>query len=1176
MKKLLFGDMVPPCRIPFTKQLLLTMKLTAIILLAACLTASARGNAQNITLSEKNAPLEKIFREIKRQTGYSFLYSSEVLKQARTVDIDVRNATLAQVLNTCFVNQPLSWELEDKTVIVKPKPQEPMKEGALPPPIDVKGRIVNENGDPVLATVQVKGDKGKGTTTNDQGFFELKSIDDNATLVITGVGIETFEVKLNGRTTLALTAKIKATAMGDVTVTVNTGYQQIPKERATGSFVKINNELFNRSASPDIISRLRGVTPSLLFDERSGSPKLNIRGLSTILANDQPLIVVDNFPFNGDINTINPNDVEDISILRDAAASSIWGVRAGNGVIVITTKKGTKNRPVQVGINTNLTIGDKPDLFYQSRMSTSDFIDVEKMLFDNGYFDATINNTVQMPSVSPVVEILLKARSGVISQSEATSQLNALRNFDVRNELNKHFYKKSVNQQYAININGGTDKYTYYFSSGFDRNLSSQVGNQNNRISLNTQQSFRPIKNLEINAGLVYTQSQIETDFTVGQINMGTRAIYPYARLTDNQGNPVPIIKNYREGFSQQAMNMGYLNWDFNPIKELSYTDRKNRLTNIRAATGIKYSFIEGISAEIRYQYETQVGKARELQPIESYGARDLINRFTRVSGTTITRGIPVGGILTFRNNELVSHNGRAQVNVNRTFNRHGIVALAGIEVREVETEGYSNLFYGYDPLLGSSIAVNYAQSYQQYPSNSFAAVPGSTSVTGTVDRFRSYFANAAYTYNKKYTLSLSGRIDQSNLFGVNANQRSNPLWSAGAKWDIDKESFYNLDFLPVLKLKATYGYSGNIDQTTTAFATANFTSTTYTGLNAARISNPPNPELRWEKIGIFNLGFDFGLKNDVLTGSIEFYKKKGVDLFGQGPLDPTTGFAFFKGNIASIKGRGWDIELNSANIRNKYFKWTSNFFFNYATEEITKFELTQTSTAGYFADNSIVRAPVTYTPVVGKPLFAIYSLRWAGLDPITGAPRGWLNRQPSTDYVSLISFASFDSAIYHGRAMPSVLGALRNTIDYKGLSLSVNITYRFGYYFRRTSVDYNALFSQYYSHGDYANRWQKPGDESFTNVPSMVYPANASRDIFYQRSEVLVEKGDHIRLQDIQLSYQFNKAKIGKLAFKQLQFYCYINNIGILWRANKAGLDPDYQNWPAPKTYAVGIRTTF
>src|SRR5690606_28567210 len=266
---------------------------------------------------------------------------------------------------------------------------------------------------------------------------------------------------------------------------------------------------------------------------------------------------------------------------------------------------------------------------------------------------------------------------------------------------------------------------------------------------------------------------------------------------------------------------------------------------------------------------------------------------------------------------------------------------------------------------------------------------------------------------------------------------------------------------------------------------------------------------------------------------------------------------------------------------------WSTRFAFSNATEKVTNYNTKPLASNFLFIDASVPGYIVQLAPNVGKPLFGLYSYYWGGLDAETGNPLGYLDNVPSMEYSRIISAAnSYDSLVYHGRATPAVFGSLMNTFAFKGFSLSVNLTYKFGYWFRRSSVDYNMLFSTYNGHADYVTRWQKKGDEARTHVPSMIYPLNRSRETFYSRSSILVERGDHIRLQDVQLTYELPFAVVHQLGLQSVKLYAYVANIRVIWRANKVGMDPDYATTrltgsrglvlPQPTTYALGINVSF
>ncbi|MEO6521005.1 MAG: SusC/RagA family TonB-linked outer membrane protein [Mucilaginibacter sp.] len=1151
---------------------------------ALSLVASAKSQVleKEITIRIDKKNLKEAFDKISAKVAVPIIYSNSTELFRSIVSVQVRNKPLKQLLDNLLAPYPLTYQVIDEKIIISHQDKNtilavPLKEA---PKIPVKGKVTGGQGEPLPgATIRIKGDKNV-TVTDTSGEFKLADVPLNVIIQISYIGYKTREITINGNVKyLNIVLETDAASLNEVIV--STGYQDIAPERATGSFVKVNNELLNRSVSTDVISRLENVTSGLLFDRRSGgAPKLDIRSRSTILANDQPLIVLDNFPYDGDINNINPNDVENITVLKDAAAASIWGVRAGNGVIVITTKKGKYNQPMKVDFNANLNLGQKPQLSKLPWISSSDYIDLEKTLFAQGYYDANAANTTNPTPFTPVVELLYAAKNGTISDASANTQIDAMKQHDVRKDIAKYLYRTSVNQQYALNLSGGSEKQKYYFSAGYDKNLDNIVGNGNNRLTLRAANTFKPVKDLELNTDLIYTQTQTRNnglDYTSVSDGAGT-AIYPYAQLADNDGNPLAIARDYRRSFVQTAQSSGLLNWQYVPLNEINISNNKSVLSDIRLNTSARYTLINALNAEVRYTYERSELNNRNLYSQDTYYTRNLINTYTSVnSNGSLNRPVPLGGILDQSYSIINSNAVRGQFNFDQSWKENRITAIAGMEVRQVEINGNGNRTYGFnDNILTYNSQINYSSQMPTYDGN-FNYIPYSnTKFSGRFDANVSYYSNVAYTFKDRYTLSGSARFDQSNLFGVRTNQKGVPLWSVGGSWSVDKEPYYKVTWLPILKLRATYGYNGNLDKSLSAYTTAVYSqSLAGSGLNYASIVNPPNPELRWEKVGIANLGVDFSTQKNIVSGSLEYYRKKGTDLLGYAPVDATAGITSYKGNVADIASQGFDVILNTRNI-DKDFKWYSNILFSYATDKVTKYLLQSTSVTNFTADASLTRASDLISPLVGKPVFGIYSYKWAGLDPATGDPMGYLpDGSISKDYAAFAGLKPGD-LVYNGPARPCVFGSFRNTFSYKNFSLSANIIYRFGYYFHKPSINYNALLTTWNGSSDYASRWQKTGDEKITNVPSMVYPANTSRDDFYNNSSILVEKGDNIRLQDVNISYALDRASLKRIPFQSLRFYVYANNLGILWRANHSGIDPDYPVLPPQKTLAVGVNATF
>lgn len=963
-------------------------------------------------------------------------------------------------------------------------------------------------------------------------------------------------------------------------VVVSTGYQTLSKDKTLGSYNHIDNRLVNRAVSTDVLSRLENITPALLFDRRfDGSPSLSIRGQSTIQSEESPLVIVDNFPYEGDLDNLNPNDIESITILKDAAAASIWGVRAGNGVIVITTKKGRLEQPMTIQINNSVTIGRKPDVFDNPQfLNASDFIDVEQSLFDQNYYSWMEDYSAQ-PAMSPVVELLIARRDGQINETEAQTQLDRYRQLDVRRDFSKYLYQNSVNRQHSFSMKGGGSAVSYYLSGGLDQNQENLVRNELDRVTVNSMLTYHPTASLEISSGIQYAHSrQAQNNGGSAAITSGgTYGLYPYARLADDNGNPLAVVRDFNTAFVSQAQGNGLLDWSYVPLQELQNKDYTIQTDDIRINTAVNYRLTSWLKVEGRYQYENQDRHIRDYQSQEAYYTRNLINQYAYTDGEgTLRFPVPQGGILDNSYLSLVSHSGRAQLNVDKNWGeRHRLSVLAGTEVRQARTTGLSDRVYGYSDELLTTTRVDYTASYLLSPTGSTSTIPDRSSLTYLTDRNRSYYGNLSYTLQGRYMLTASARKDESNLFGVDANNKGVPLWSAGVGWQISSEEFFPLhDLLPVLKLRSTYGYSGNVNKSLTAYATGYYRTNSVTDLPYVQVMTPPNPNLRWEKVKMVNFGIDFESKNHLLSGSVEYYLKRGEDLIGRAPLDPTIGYSVggrneFIGNNSALKGHGLDVQLN-VHQRIGKLNWTTQLLYSKATNKITRYDYESNTISSYFSSIA--------TPVPGNPRYSIYSLEWAGLDPETGDPQIYLDGEVTKDYASVLSNLSLEDLVYSGPALPTDFGSLRNNFRLGDFTMGFTISYKFGYYFRRPSLSYSALFNNWIGHEEYGERWMKPGDEQFTQVPSMpVAGTSSSRDFVYTYADILVEKGDHIRFQDINVSYDLRRSKHRWLPFSKVSVYGYVNQLGIIWRANKQGLDPDYifRLYPASPTYSFGINIT-
>lgn len=1170
------------------------MKLTLFLLTAVLMSASAKSVAQTLTLSGKNLALEKVFESVKKQTGYVFLYPKTVLAKAKPVTVNAQNMPLEEFLKLIFKDQPLGYVIDSKTINVTPyraSNDRPASSPVIanegndpsnhhPALIDIKGRILNERNEPVVATIMIKGST-RATTSNEQGFFELKGVEERAILVISGVNIETMEWRLSGKTELELRARTKIKEE-DEAVVINTGYDRIAKERFVGSYSQLDSASYHRRAGMGIIERLDGTVTGLQFNKKQQEltiPNIQVRGVSTLVGirnapNGEPLIILNNFPYDQGLNSINPNDVESITVLKDAAAASIWGARAGNGVIVITTKKGKYNQAVSVKASSNFMLNEMPDLYYYPQLSSSEFIDFEKYMYSAQFYAPLVNNTLSYPAISPVVEILSRVERGLMTQEEADALIDPLRNLDLRTDVEKYILKKSLQQQHHLSIAGGSEKLRYALSLGY--NITSppvKNSRSDDQITINSNIGFKPSKNFEIRSNIMLSQGNARAAST--EISGGSW-FYPYSRLMNEDGTYAAVVKDIRMGYVDTVGGGALLDWSYRPLQEIALYDRTITTRSAIVSLDATYQVTNWLSAQLVSQFGFTTNSVRDFQSVESYAVRNQVNNLTNLFETTpmLRNPLPIGNILDLSEGQSVSNSLRAQLIVNKSWGSlHKLNGMISSDISDAQSSGKQSRFYQYNNETGAyNNNIDYVNYYPVYGPRGAVSRVGANNAyrEGITSRNVSLAGNMSYNYANRYTFYASARRDGSNIFGQNTNNRWKPLWSVGGGWDIDRESFYKLNWLPQLKLRASYGYSGNVNNTISPLTAMEYRGyASYTQLPYAQILAPANPDLRWEKVRMINVGVDFSVVSDRIGGSVEWFHKKSTDLIAGIVFPPSRGYESYTVNVGSMKGHGVEINLHSKNITGPV-EWTSSFGLSYTKMIVTSVYMPNFYRASDFLSYAL-------NPAIGRVAFGLSSYSWAGLDPVTGDPQGYLDGKVSKDYMA-IGNDSVDNQVFHGSAIPLYTGFLRNNIRWKNLTISANITYRLNFYFRKPTFEVSQL-SMGTVHTDYFLRWQQPGDELRTTVPSLGYPVDPSlngRDLFYRFASVNVLRGDNIRLQDIQAQYTISNLK--KLGIKSADFFLYVNNLNmILWRKNKSGLDPDFVDAgsriiPTPRSWTLGF----
>lgn len=1204
-----------------------TMRLTTLLLL---LLLSATGFAQQIMLNEKDVPIKVIIEKIQHQTSYDFVYTAQLLKNTGKVSISVKAADIKTVMDIILKDQPLSYTVDENTIVLKEKAA---PKGTDITFIDLVGEVSNEHGIGLPgATIRLQGTQIQ-VATDQAGAYKMLRVPDNGHLILSYVGYQSDTIAIRGRTTINMVMKQSSIEMKGVAI-VSTGLQDLPKERATGSFEVITKEQLQHSTDPNLVRRLEGITTSLDFrndlrPNNSASPNarqsplanLTIRGKNTL--NDavsadlngnysgQVLVVIDGIASPYSIDKVNPNDVESVTILKDAAAASIWGSRAANGVIVIKTKRGGYNRAPRLTFNSNINMTEKVDLFYNKTMSVSDFIDAQAAYFEQRNRplpDLSISHLYGQEIKSPVAEIVDAWKfKHTLTDAQAAAQLDALRTNDIRKDYDQYFLRNAVTQSYSLGLDGGSQRFNYRLSAGWDKTINNTKNSDYNRLAVGYSMSVKPIDKLELQGNISYNVQNNNEQAPLNRITGVTDAtFYPYSRLVDDNGHYNELAKMYRQGFADavdKAYGDNFLSYHYVPLNDINEGYNKLKSQNLNLNFSANYRLLKGLSAQVTYNYNTGRNNDNTLYRVNSFYMRNMINYFTTspVSVDPMTfdpvapfnRQLPLGGqyttVLTNSNN----HTLRGQLNYDHTWHeKHQLSAIAGLDMAQSYSLAKSDGYYGYDEGTlytnnkldyKTMIPIAFAEDFSGYNGE---YIPNLS--TGFIDnkiRTLSYYTNAAYTYDTRYTLSGSLRKDLSSEFGRGTNQKATPYYSVGGSWNIHNESFYHWALVPSLTFRTTYGYNGNVNPS--VIARPLITYSVFNGTNNLPYAYTTfgtgitNSQLRPERTGVLNLGLDFQFKGNRISGNIQYYSKKTTDLIAGGALDPSTGYTNITYNTGNLQGHGVELSLNTLNVRYGAFKWNTNFLFAYNRVKVTKLYATATSEAGAAVTNS------TGSYNEGYDLSRLFGYQWAGLDPKTGDPQGYLdgnivsvsNTVAGNNNFKAIQNAPMSTLKYFGSAVPVYYGSLRNTFSYKEFSISANLLYKLGYFVRRPQsqvVNYGTLYSGNSLQGEeYNNRWQKPGDELTTNVPSAAMSTgNTNRDNFYYYSAVNVIKGDHIRLQEINLSYTVKVKPQSRI--KSPRLYANISNLGIIWRANDKGIDPEVFDFPLPRAYSLGFSTNF
>lgn len=1175
---------------------------------------SYSAQAQNVTINFKDASLETVLKEVAKQVNYEVFYTQKLLKDAKPVTINLKNSSLKETLNRIFSTQNLKYNLANQTIVVTASKDKTESLGN--DLIRVSGKVTNNKNESFPGVTVTLSGTNKTSITDFDGSFTFDNVPSNGILELSGLTIETKSIAINGRNTLTVIVEDKVAAMKEVVVT---GYQTIARSNFTGAISKIDEKTLNENINSNLSSAIEGRVAGLMFQKNPsglGSDQPILRGIGTF-SSDQvgysPLVVIDGLPTELTLDEINPYDIESVDVLKDAAAASIYGSRAANGIIVLTTKKG--NGKLKVTINSDFFISDKPNLRDMNYASTSDMIDFEQAVYNRER--ARFADTATMFSsygdignsspkyYSPLYQLNRNLEEGKIDNAAYNSTLAQWRKNDYNKDYRDNVWQNELRQRYNVAFSGSTSKQNTYVSLNYDQSKGRIKYNSGRNFNLYAKSSFQVNNWLNATFGVNGTYSNEDvTEYDLGNYDIQKR----YERITDDNGNLVQSsFSSVKDGFtSSGALNpamveklaglSGFKSTNFNVLDALKEGLEEQNSLSLRTFANIKAKLWKGLSYNTQFQYEVRKNDREQYYDINSYRMRYAINALTGYNPTTnaytYVEGFSTGGRYKQSSSQASNYSFRNQLDFNQEFadGKHSVNALVGTEMRETFLpRSIEQVRYGYDPVtLSSAVLNNLALSQTGVPSYIFGNNRTLSALGRTqqeiLHRYFSIFSTASYTYLSKYNITGSYRIDKADLFGVDPKYKNRPLWSAGLGWNVSNENFMKeVKWITMLKLRSTYGINGNVDQSTTPYITATRRNDNlYQSLQYTNITAQPNPMLRWEKTQSTNVGIDYSLFRAKLNGSIDLYHKYSTDLLATTDLDPTVGALSRRINAGALLNKGIEFTVGSEWYNNGNFRINSNLVFAFNETTVKKVTRAQTTAASYvssptnfFVENDFFNSMYAYQyggTVNGYP----YVLDENGNPSITFDANG----NPIS--TSIKSITNPDALVNVGTLMPTYTGSLSQRFSYKQFDLNFLFVFSGGNVMRKETIDMSSdavnlsgITDRYTDANPNGNtRLYVDFDESVRN-----YAGTISSQ--WRNSTANVVDGDYIKLRNISFGYILPKAFANRISITSAKFTFQMNNIWY-WSAAGNHIDPEVytvnsgtRNLPLPKTYLFGFNLT-
>lgn len=1133
-----------------------TIKVLAMILIFITTQSFININDQKITLKMENASLEQILWKLIEQTKFEFAYSDQDIASPMKVDINVQNESLDIFLQDILNKFNLEYKIAQDVIVINRKAQQNSTNRELTQQQKriVSGIVTDKSENPLPGvSVMLKG-TSTGVATDLMGKFSI-SISDNPNniLVFSFIGMQTKEIEIGNQSKVFIELEELTELIDEVLVVA---YGTTKKSSFSGSATSIKSKDLIKNPASSFEKALQGKVAGLQVATASGQPgattSYRIRGSGSLNASNEPLYVIDGvattssdysvvaedaYSTSSILASINPQDIESITVLKDAAAASLYGSRAANGVVLITTKSG-KQGEGKISLNLQLGVASVPktfDLMNSSEYYKTIFTDYYKTRISDGYSasDAATWANAQTQG-------LITFNPYNISQPyDANGNIVPNAQIIVDTDWQDEVFNPAMTQDYNLSFSGGSKQINYFFSGGYYNQEGTSPAANYSRYSFksNISTDIKPWLKAGMNALFSYSIQNTEVSSGAGASPLYNSLYFPSGvpvYQTDSQGNYILDTEG-----NKQFNWINPVSKDFNPLA-IPYMDIWKTKT---------YRLISSLFAEI---------KIMDNLKFKTTFSPDYVNLYeTKFWNKEHGNGPAYGGRSERHQTHDLMYTSTNTLNYTQTIaDKHNISAMLGSEMWNSTRE--------YVLAQGTNFAFNFMNELAG------ATNPLAPSSYTSKEYLISYFARTEYNYDNKYYFSASFRRDGSSVFG--ANNKWGNFYSLGGSWKLEKEHFLkDVAWIDALKVRTSYGTSGNNQglgryQSLGLWAAgSDYNYANYAGFSHIQLANP---ELGWEKQAMFNIGVDYAFFNHKLYGSLEYYNKVSTDLLYNYPLPTSHGFESIMRNLAEVKNSGFEFELGAEIIRNKDMSWNLNFNLSSSVDKIK--DLANTP--------DVVMSTTKKIWKVGYSQYEFYMPTWAGVDKETGEPL-WVKGEGTTS-----TYSAADNQ-FQGKATPDFYGGLTNSFSWKNLDLSFFIYYSVGglvYDGLYASVMHEGNNAGAQLHRDVLDGWTTEN----TNATTPKY-TNSNSNSSNSASSRFLYDATYIKLKNVNLSYTLPKKICQKLGIlNTVRVYFNADNLFTWFKSDWKGYDDidmygigGYNaspTMPLSRTYTFGVNFSF